>query len=94
MRAQNVQSLRSLFLVILSIKRHIDTLVDCGVTSQTLVIGHRQEDVCANAFKFAPGTANLQDKPMAKNFRCPLQSALAYLISIAFVRFKSDAQPS
>ena len=36
------------------LKRHIDTLVACGVTSLTLIVGHRQDDVCAEASNAAP----------------------------------------
>jgi hypothetical protein len=33
--------------------RRNDALVACGMTSLTLIVGHRPEGVCAKAFKFA-----------------------------------------
>lgn len=34
--------------------RHIDALVQCGVDSLTVVVGHRHEDVCAELERVAP----------------------------------------
>ena len=36
------------------LKRHIHTLLHCGMTSLTLVVGHRHEDVIAEAIAEAP----------------------------------------